>query len=214
MVSAVNARLFAKAALTALPFFSIVACGDDDGVTSPGPDAGSGEASAPVCPQAPAPEKPAASCEVTVESPPVGGVRHVPEGTPIAYCSNPPSSGDHYPVWAAFQEYSAPVDWPYLVHSMEHGGVVLLYKCDPPGCPDIVDQLKKVRDNAAFDPQCTNGSKRIIIAPSTTIATKVAAAAWGKTYQAACVDMPSLEAFVRDNYAKGPENICAPGRSF
>jgi len=215
MVSPVNARSIVKAALAALPLLAIIACGDDDAISSRG-DAGTGEAAAPVCAQPPAPEKPAASCDVTIESPPSAGQRHVPEGTPIAYCSNPPSSGDHYPVWAAFQEYSAPVDWPYLVHSMEHGAVVLLYKCDPPGCPDVIDQLRKVRDGAPADPQCKQigGTNRIIIAPSPTIPTKVAAAAWGKTYQAGCVDMPTLEAFVRDNYAKGPENICAQGRTF
>jgi hypothetical protein len=211
MVSPVNLRVFAKAALTALPVLSILACGDDE--TSTPVDAG-GEAAAPACAQAPAPQKPAASCNVTLESPPVGGAKHVPEGTPVAYCSNPPSGGDHYPVWADFREYTAPVDWPYLVHSMEHGAVVLLYKCDPPGCPDVVAQLKKVRDDAAADPLCAAGTKRIIIAPSTTILTKVAAAAWGKTYQADCVDETTLEAFVRDNYAKGPENFCNPGRTF
>ncbi|OJY15204.1 MAG: hypothetical protein BGO98_22425 [Myxococcales bacterium 68-20] len=211
----VNARVFFSASLAALTLLS-VACGDDDSsaVSSADGGGGGGEAAAPVCATTPAPEKPAASCDVTIESPPISGATHVPEGTAIAYCSNPPSSGNHYPVWAAYQEYSAPVEWPYLVHSMEHGAVVLLYKCAPPGCPEIVEQLVKVRDNAAADPLCVNGGKRIIIAPSATITTKVAAAAWGKTYQAACVDMPTLEAFVRDNYAKGPENLCNPGRTF
>ena len=216
MVFAVNARFFSQAAAVALPLFSIVACGDDDDGASPGPDAGtSGDASAPVCAETPAPEKPSASCEVTIESPPISGNQHLSEGTQITYCSNPPSSGPHYPVWAAFQEYSAPVEWPYLVHSLEHGAIVLLYKCEQ-ACPEIVDQLKAVRDNAAADPLCAayGGGKRIIIAPSTTIATPVAAAAWGKTYQAACVDMPTLEAFARDNYAKGPEDLCIAGRTF
>jgi hypothetical protein len=196
-------------------FLSTVAsagCGDENETTAVTPstsDAGSNE-----CAPAPPAAKPAASCEVTIESPPVGSANHLPEGTQITYCSNPPSSGPHYPVWADFQVYDKPIEWPYLVHSMEHGSVVLLYKCDAPGCPEIVADLVKVRDNAAADPLCSAGTKRIIVAPSTTILTKVAAAAWGKTYQADCVDMPTLEAFVRDNYAKGPENICVPGRTF
>jgi hypothetical protein len=189
------------------------ACGDKDS----GPsihDAGViGEAAAPVCSPPPPSEKPAASCAVTIDSPPIAGASHVTEGTPLAYCSNPPSSGNHYPVWAAFQEYSAPVEWPYLVHDMEHGAVVLLYNC-PSGCADVVDQFRKVRDDAAADPLCDPGTKRIIIAPSPSIPTKVAAAAWGKTYRADCVDMPTLEAFVRDNYGKGTEPICAQGRAF
>lgn len=214
MVSAVNARFFSKAALVALPLFSVVACGDDDDASPK--DGATGDASAPVCAEMPPPEKPAAACNVTIESPPIAGNKHLPEGTAITYCTTPPSSGDHYGNWASFQEYSAPIEWPYLVHSMEHGAVVLLYKCDPPGCPDVVEQLRKVRDNAAADPVClrSGGTKRFIIAPSTTITTKVAAAAWGKTYQADCVDMPTLETFARDNYAKGPEDLCIPGRTF
>jgi hypothetical protein len=42
----------------------------------------------------------------------------------------------------------------------------------------------------------------------------VAAAEWGKTYTAPCVDVPTLTAFVHDTYGKGPEAICAPGRTF
>lgn len=214
MVSPVNARALVKTLALVSPLVLVLACSDDDDAKPVGPATSSsgGDAATSVCPLAPAPQKPAASCDVTIESPPSGTANHVPEGTTIAYCSNPPAGGDHYPIWAAFQEYSAPVEWPYLVHSMEHGAVVLLYKCDPPGCPEIVSQLKKVRDDAAADPLCTAGTKRIVIAPSTTILTKVAATAWGKTYQAACVDEPSLAAFVRDNYAKGPENLCNPGQ--
>lgn len=202
-----NARSFAHVASIAPLLSFIAACADSDPV-SPTPAVADG------CAEAPPPEAPAASCEVTIASPPISGAAHVPEGTQLEYCSNPPSSGDHYPVWAAFQEYAAPVDWPYLVHSLEHGAVLLLYKCDPPGCPAIVDELRKVRDRAAADPLCAEGTKRIILAPSPTIPTAIAAAAWGKTYHAACVDVPTLEAFVRDNYAKGPENLCAPGRTF
>jgi Protein of unknown function (DUF3105) len=215
MVYAVNVRFVIPAAAAALSLFSMVACGDDEGSTNqPTDGGGSGEAAAPKCAPTPPPQKPSASCDVTIESPPESGANnHVPEGTQLAYCSNPPSSGTHYPVWAAFQEYSAPVPWPYLVHSLEHGAVALFYKCDG-ACPEVVEQLRKVRDNAAADPACAAGTKRIIIAPSDSIPTKVAAAAWGKTYQAACVDMPTLEAFVRDNYAKTVENICNPGRTF
>src|SRR5262249_13772703 len=123
--------------------------------------------------------------------------------------------GDHYPVWAAFQEFDHPIDWPYLVHSMEHGAVVLLYKCET-ACPDVLDVLRKVRESAAADPLCApfGSDKRIIIAPSTTIETKVAAASWEAIYRAPCADSGTLEAFIRDHYAKGPENFCSPGKSF
>jgi hypothetical protein len=216
MVSAV--KLLTSA--TALLAVSVAACGgnDDSSDMNPttSPDGGGGSSPA-VCPDPPpAPQKPAAFCDVSIVVSPVSPtIRHVPEGTAIQYCTNPPSGGDHFPVWAAFQEYDKPIDWPYLVHSMEHGAVVLLYKCDP-ACPEIVDVLRKVRDEAAADPLCAGQAtpKRIIIAPSPTIPTKVAAAAWGAAYTADCADQPTLAAFVRDYYAKGPENFCSPGRIF
>lgn len=142
----------------------------------------------------------------------------MPEGTVLTYCTTPPASGDHYPVWAAFQEYDKPVEWPYLVHSMEHGAVVLLYHCPPPGCPELVAQLRSVRDGLPEDPKCVDQPtpRRVIIAPSPTptIGTQIAAAAWGATYGADCFDEATLSAFVRDSYGKGPEDICFPGRTF
>jgi hypothetical protein len=204
MVASVRRR-FSVLSLAPVAVFLLAApaCGDDDPPPA-GPSA---------CVPAPPPQKLAGACEVTIELPPLQAQnsQHVKDGTDVPYCSNPPSSGPHYPLWADFKEYPGPVPSGYLVHSMEHGAVVLFYKCDPPGCPDIVEGLRKMRDVAPVDPRCTDGVKRIIVVPSTTIASKVAAAAWGATYQAPCLDTPSLEAFVRDHYAKGPEDICAPG---
>jgi hypothetical protein len=214
MVSPEMPRCFAAA----LPlFFVFAACGDDLSITDPPAPRGSsgGAADAGACEPGPAPEKPAASCDVTIERVPVrSSINHVPEGTAITYCSNPPANGDHYPVWAAFQEYDKPIQWPYLVHSMEHGAVLLLYKCEGP-CPEIVDGLRRVRDAIAADPLCDAATpRRIIIAPSPTLDSTVAAASWNAILKAPCVDVPTLENFVRSNYALGPENFCIPGRIF
>ena len=185
----------------------IAGCSDDDTAPAPSPS---------VCAAVPAPVKPAAACDVSIELPPIQAQAslHVAEGTAVTYCSNPPSSGPHYSVWANFQEFDSPVEAPYLVHSLEHGGVVLFYKCEG-ACPEIIDQLRAIRDAVPIDERCFSPIRaRIILVPNPAITTPVAAAAWGATYRAACLDRPSLEAFVRDHYAKGPENICAPGRSF
>jgi hypothetical protein len=162
---------------------------------------------------------------VSIELPPIqqNPSTHVPEGTSLSYCSNPPSSGTHYPIWAQFQEYTNPVPAPYLVHSLEHGAVILYWKCSapdasPPACAppaDVIAALRKVRDDTPTDPVCDPSTRvRIIIAPSTTIETPVAAAAWGATYHAACADVPTLEAFVHDHYGHGPEDLCVPGETF
>lgn len=192
----------------------LAACGDDD--AGAGGAATTGDAAAPlVCDPLPPPQKPAASCDVTIDFPAVAtNVQHRPIGTPLTYCTTPPSSGDHYAIWAAFKEYDKPIEWPYLVHDLEHGAILLLYKCDGP-CPEILDALRRVRDSAAVDPLCdADTQKRIIIAPAPSLETKVAAAAWDAIYRAPCADVPTLEAFVRDHYRKGPEDLCSPGQSF
>ncbi len=153
-----------------------------------------------------------ASCNVVVASPSLVPANHLPESTPIAYTSNPPSSGPHYPRWANFQEFAEPVVDGYLVHSMEHGAVLLLYKCEPSACASTLAMLRAVRDSIATDPACDPSIRvRIVLAPRPTLDVPVAAAAWGFTYRADCVDVPSLTQFVRDHYAKGPEDFCAPG---
>jgi hypothetical protein len=191
---------------------ALLACGSTSsdatsgGATDAGPDR---RLSAPI--------HPAASCFVTIETPELLAAMHVPEGTVITYDSNPPSSGPHYPVWANFQEYTAPLDEGYLVHSLEHGAVALLYKCEAtaPGCAQTIDSLRKIRDSLASDPSCDSSIRvRVIIAPFPRLDVPVAAVAWGITYKAECVDVPTLTQFAKDNYAMSPENICAAGRTF
>jgi hypothetical protein len=156
------------------------------------------------------------ACDVRLASPPVVASPHVPEGTPVAYTSNPPSSGPHYPVWANFQEFTHPIDDGYLVHSMEHGAVLLLYKCDddPSACPAMAAALRAVRDAVPTDPICDPTIRvRVVIAPRPANDVPIAAAAWGQTYRADCVDPASLAAFIAAHYGQGPEVLCAPGSS-
>jgi hypothetical protein len=191
---------------------AVLACGSTTGETT-----GGGAADAGRDRRISAPIHPAASCPVTIDTPELQLAMHVPEGTVITYDSNPPSSGPHYPVWANFQEYTAPLDEGYLVHSLEHGAVALLYKCDAtaPGCAQTIDSLRKIRDSLATDPSCDPTIRvRVIIAPFPRLDVPVAAVAWGITYKSECVDVPTLTQFAKDNYAMSPENICAPGRTF
>ena len=140
----------------------VLACSSSSDDTSGAADAG-------VDRRLPGPIHPAASCYVTIETPELVPGTHVPEGTVITYNSNPPSSGPHYPVWANFQEYAAPLDEGYLVHSLEHGAVALLYKCDPAtdACKPTIEALRKIRDSLATDPMCDPSIRvRVVIARS------------------------------------------------
>jgi hypothetical protein len=162
-------------------------------------------------------EAASAGCNVQLATPPLVASPHVPDGTAVVYDSNPPSSGPHYPEWANFQEFTSPVPDGYLVHSMEHGAVLLLYKCDDDGgaCADRAAALRAVRDAVPTDPLCDPTIRvRIILAPRPANDVAVAAAAWGNTYRADCVDAPSLAAFIAAHYSQAPENFCSAGLTF
>lgn len=226
----------ATAALALAALGSVAACGDDTALLvgdDAGPDgavreagvdavkdAGSPDASSPTDADAPdasgTPDVYDAACApITTAEALAPDSTHVPEGTAIVYATNPPSSGQHYPVWANFAEYAAPVDDGYLVHSMEHGAVVIFHKCASASCPEVVTALRAVRDSIATDPGCDPSIRvRVILAPRPTLDVPIAAAAWGYTYKAQCVDAPSLTDFVRARYAKAPEDFCSPGRTF
>lgn len=152
-------------------------------------------------------------CTVTIQTGiHVPAATHVPICTPVAYATNPPCGGPHWPVWAAFGEYATPVPRPMYVHDMEHGAVLLAYRCAA-GCPDVVAALEHVRATTAPDPKCagTGTSARVVLTPDPELATPIAAAAWGATYTATCIDEASLSSFAAEVYGKAPEDFCSPG---
>ncbi|HTV20574.1 MAG TPA: DUF3105 domain-containing protein, partial [Polyangiaceae bacterium] len=71
----------------------------------------------------------------------------------LTFTTNPPSGGDHYAVWAAFQTYDVPVPAGFLVHDLEHGAVVFWYNC-PEGCADEVAEVQAFIDALPEDPLC------------------------------------------------------------
>ena len=57
------------------------------------------------------------------------GRNHVPIGTAVEYNSNPPTSGPHYAQWEKPGIYSKVLQDGNLVHSLEHGYVIISYNC-------------------------------------------------------------------------------------
>lgn len=134
---------------------------------------------------------------------------HLPLCTPIKYATNPPSGGDHWAIWASFAKYATPVPREMYVHDLEHGGVVLSYRCKD-ACPEVIAALESVFDDA-IDPFCfTQTPKaRVVLTPDPDLPAPIAASAWGATYVATCIDTPSLLAFVNRSIDHGTERICA-----
>ncbi len=160
-----------------------------------------------------APIPPATECRVlTASAATREAATHLTPCTDTTFDTTPPSEGPHYATWAAFGVYDAPVPWGHLVHSLEHGGVVIAYACGA-DCADVPARLRAFYDTYTPDPRCTTTSvpHRLIVVPSPDLDVPIAAAAWGEIYRATCLDEASLRAFVDAHYARAPEDFCAPG---
>ncbi len=220
---------------TALPVaaLELASCG---GHVNPGGDATIADTG--IAERIEEPYFPDASCYVRIDSPPLQPGNHVPihtdDGGPneiTTWDSNPPSSGDHYPIWAAFQEYDAAVPRGYYVHDLEHGAIDFLYNCPllDAGVPDAsagdagdagpVDPCDAIRigmraavaslpDDSLCDPSIR---VRFVITPDPLIDHPVAASSWGWTYVASCLDLPTLSAFAKAHYGQGTEDFCSNG---
>jgi len=147
-------------------------------------------------------------CQATVASHPIEGGQHMPVCAPLSYGTNPPSSGNHYPVWAAYQTYERPFPRGFWVHSLEHGAVVFTYNC-PGGCADEVADVQAFIDGLPAD--CGAKARRVILTPDPDLDVRFAASAWGHTLRAHCFDRDAFSTFFTAHYDRAPESICGGG---
>ena len=101
------------------------------------------------------------------------GNLHMPVCSPLAYGTNPPQSGNHYPIWAAYKTYAQPFLPGFWVHNLEHGAVVLTYNC-PGGCAADVARIQAFVD--ALPADCAGPPRRIILLPDPDLDVRVSAA--------------------------------------
>lgn len=73
------------------------------------------------------------------------GNTHLAQGQSAAapYSSDPPTSGPHWEFIARWGVHEESVPLQLQVHNLEDGGVIVHYRC-PEGCPELVEQLKRV----------------------------------------------------------------------
>jgi len=178
---------------------------------TPTPDAGTG----PVQPTPDAgggPDQTPMLCDSVVEEHPPTSAAHITECLPVSYDTNPPSGGQHYPVWAAFQNYDYPIPQGFLGHSLEHGAVVFWYNC-PDGCPEEVASARAFIDALPADPLCsgTTTPRRVILVPEPKLDSRWAASSWGFTLNADCFDVAAMGAFYEEHHGNVAENFCAAG---
>lgn len=126
------------------------------------------------------------------------GQKHVEVGTRITYNSNPPTSGSHYPFPAPWGIYKqAPVD-EFLVHNLEHGGIVISYN------PNRIkgQELEKLKTQAR---SLSKFNGRIIVAPRPNLDTPMALTAWNYLKKLDRYDPKMVKLFYDTHIARGPE---------
>jgi hypothetical protein len=142
------------------------------------------------------------ACSLVLASPPDEGANHVGECAPISPMSNPPASGNHYPIWPVFRVYSKPVPWGFLIHGLEHGAVVIAYDC-PQGCADEVAKATAMIE--AWPPKEGCSRPPIIMVPDPNLGVRWAASAWDHTLRASCFNREALATFIQAHANMGPE---------
>jgi hypothetical protein len=138
---------------------------------------------------------------------------HVLECAPIAYATNPPSSGEHYPVWASYGEHDFALPRGYWVHNLEHGSVVVTYNC-PEGCEDDLTAARAWLASLEPDVACGSGPARVLLVPDPLLNAPWAASSWGYTLRANCFDADTFSAFYEAHVGQPPApeaSICSPG---
>ncbi len=122
------------------------------------------------------------------ENPPEG-VRTFPatsnntvEG-PIEYDRDPPTNGDHSPMWQNCGFYGEPVENETVVHSMDHGAVWIAYSPDLPQ-----DQVETLRGYGQ--------EEYVLVSPYSGLSAPVVVTAWRNQLELEGVNDPRLRQFV------------------
>jgi hypothetical protein len=116
----------------------------------------------------------------------------------IDYPDPPPSSGPHNTCWGSWGVQSTPLRPERWVHNLEHGGVVLLYRCEA-GCSAELEMLKSF----------VASHERTILTEYAPLPmpARFAAVAWGYRLVSDCLDLRAFQAFYAEHFDQGPESI-------
>jgi hypothetical protein len=136
-----------------------------------------------------------------VEQFPSEGANHVGAGTDIDYARMPPTSGPHYNGWTDAGFYDETPAMGRLVHSLEHGAVVVYY--DPAAV--TTDARESLRTFASAH---TGQWRSVIVAPHPAADPDAAyvLTAWRHRLTMDEYDEETVRAFLAEYLGRGPEN--------
>jgi hypothetical protein len=150
-------------------------------------------------------KKAAAAASCTLANPPIEGNTHEDKEFKASdYKTNPPTSGNHNPVWYQDGEYS-PGNTPRLgeiVHPLEHGRIELQYKKGT--------SAQTVKQLETLFKQFDDGYHMLLFENTTNMPYAVAATAWGHSLSCPTMNdkvFDAVRAFRTAFINKGPETV-------
>lgn len=209
---------------------AVAGCGDDSdgggnaGATTVQAEQGSAtaEKEAPTGPAGSAPdpqpipatkitnlERAVAAAGCVLKEFPDEGADHVEdELTAADYKTNPPTSGNHNPVWAPDGYYPEDATPPLKnsVHALEHGRIQIQYRDDIP-------ELRKAQLRALFNEDIAGAGDSyhmLMFANNSDMKPAVAAVAWRNSLTCAKLrgtTFDAIRAFYKEYVDKGPEQV-------
>lgn len=125
------------------------------------------------------------------------GRLHAALGQPLGFRDDPPTSGTHWPSWTSAGFYTAAEPKEKLVHSMEHGNVVIYY--DQPGD----EALRTLR---AWAGRFRGQWDGLVVVRKAGIGRGIELTAWNRLLRLEGWDAAAAAAFVDAYRGRGPEN--------
>lgn len=128
---------------------------------------------------------------------PIEGRKHLAEGTKVAYRSNPPTSGNHWPKPVAWGTYRSPVPDERGVHNLEHGGIWITYT-------GIDESARRQLEALARD-----YPSAVLLSPRPQNGRGIALASWGRLEKLSSLDEGRILAFISANVNNSPEPLAS-----
>lgn len=140
---------------------------------------------------------------------PIQGRDHIQPGQPHdPYNSDPPTSGPHYDTPIAEGFYNeAPAD-EYLVHSLEHGYVVIWYNCakiTEAECETLKQQIQEAMQSSGL--AAVTNTLKLIAVPRPSMEHLLVLTSWGRIDRLDSFDQNRVRRYITLFRETAPENL-------
>ena len=157
------------------------------------------------------------------------GRKHVPTGSLASPSADLATSGDHFEDWTKAGVYETPQNDGNLIHSMEHGYVIISYNCTKKFtiynlqftinayAHEGEDEVTEGTGSASLSGDChklvdqlkevyeKKGKRKLIIVPRPQMDTKITLSAWNWIDKLNSFDEARIESFIDTHRNQGPE---------